>query len=95
MKAKKESFILGNLDKKTRLDATQHAFVIKEKTKATDGTISWTSKYYYSEIGDAIRGYARHVLRRPSMAKHLDGDIKTLIELISKLEKTIKKMGDK
>jgi hypothetical protein len=92
---KQTSFILGKLDKKTLLVATSRAFVIKERVKAGDGEVGWTSKYFYSEIGDAIRGYARHLLRRPSTAKHLDGDIKTLIDVIGKLEKTIKKVGDK
>jgi hypothetical protein len=92
---KRESFILGKLDKKTILVATPHAFVIKERIKSADGEVGWASKYYYSEIGDAIRGYARHLLRRPSTAKHLDGNLKTLIDLIVKLESTIKKVGDK
>jgi len=92
----KDTFLLGKLDKKTILVATPRAFVIKEKIRAGDDSEdNWVSKYYYSEIGDAIRGYARHLLRRPSTAKHLDGSLKTLIDLISRLETTIKKIGDK
>jgi len=97
MKAKKnkESFVLGKLDKNTMLTATSNAFIIKEKITAPDGEVRWISKYYYSELGDAIRGYARHLLRRPSTAKHLDGSITTLIDTITKLENTVKKVGDK
>lgn len=97
MKDKKtrETFILGRLDKKTILAASPHAFIIKERIKTTDGTEAWASKYYYAEIGDAIRGYARHLLRRPSTAKHLDGSLQSLIDLITKLETTIKKVGEK
>jgi len=92
---KQESFVLGKLDKKTLLVATPQAFVIKEKTKKSDGEIAWANKYYYSELGDAIRGYARHALRRPSTAKHLDGNLKKLIDIVMKLESTIKKVGDR
>jgi hypothetical protein len=77
------------------LVATQAAFVIKEKVKEANGKAVWVSKYYYSEIGDAIRGYARHLLRRRSTAKHLDGELKTLVDVIVRLEKTIKKIGAK
>jgi len=91
----KQSFVLVKLDKKTVLAATQHSFVIKAKVKMKDGGTTWLSKYYYSELGDAIRGYARYVLRRPSTAKHLDGEMKSLIEVVGKLENTIKQIGDK
>ena len=92
---KKENFVLGKLDKKTILVATPNAFVIKEQIKTANNEKHWVSKYYYSEIGDAISGYARHILRRPNTAKYLDGDIKTLIDIIGKLERTVKKVGDK
>ena len=96
MKTKtKDTFVLGKLDKKTLLVATQTSFVIKEKRKTAEGEAVWTSRYYYSEIGDAIRGYVRHLLRRPGTAKHLDGNLKTLIDVVTNLENTIKKVGDK
>jgi len=92
---KKESFVMAKLDKKTMLAANPNSFIIKERVKAKDGSTLWRNKYHYSELGDAVRGYVRHLLRRPSTAKKLDGDIETLLKFIEKLEKTVKKVGDK
>jgi hypothetical protein len=93
-KKKRESFVLGKLDKKTLLVATQHAFVIKERVKIKDKE-EWVGKYYYSEIGDALRGYARHALRRPEEAKKLDGSIAQLITRVTELENAVKEIGEK
>jgi hypothetical protein len=94
-KPRKDSSILVELDKKTVLAANSYSFILKEKIKGKNGEVILQSKYYYSELGDAVRGYAKHVMRRPSTIKRLDGTIENLITIIGKLENTIKKVGDK
>ena len=93
-KLQSDTFILGKLDRKTILVACPHSFVIKERIKNVKGEYHWVGKYYYSEIGDAIRGYARHVLRRSSGTRILNGNIKDLIGRIEALENTIKTIGE-
>jgi len=90
---KKESVVLGKLDKKTILVSSSNAFVLRERIKNKDGEYDWVSKYFYSEIGDAVRGYARHALRRASMAKRLDGSLGALITQIERMEAKIEKVG--
>jgi hypothetical protein len=88
--------LLCQLDKKTQLVANNHAFVIKKlvKVKSKDGdaaeiiTDSWVSQYFYADIGDAVRGYVKHALRKPQT--ELNGDICALVATIEKLEGTIK-----
>lgn len=94
-KATRSSFTLCFLDKKTKLVASEHSFVIKEKVKVKDGEATWIGKFFYSEIADAIRGYARHHLRRPELAAKLDGSIETLIKVLEELDAHINTIADK
>ena len=86
------SFLLGRLDESTRLIATPTAFVIQER-KMQEEKEAWTSKFYYGEIGDAIRGYVRSTLRNPKRTAQLDGKINSLISSIENLEKTVKEVA--
>lgn len=92
-KSKKESFILCQLDKTTVLAATAKSYTIRERVKTKDGEYVWVSKYFYSEIGDAVRGYAKYALRRKKSKKKLDGSIGALISQIKKLEARVEKIG--
>lgn len=89
-----ENFLMVKLDKNTILVASPHSFVIRERTKTKDGDL-WVGKYYYSEIGDAVRGYARHMLRRPEEGKKLDGNMQTLINQLAAWETAIREVGQK
>jgi hypothetical protein len=94
------TFVMCQLDKKTLLAATPTCFVLKErvKVKSSDDVneqYTWVSKYYYSELGDALRGYVKHKLRKPETAKDLDGSILNLIKVIEKLETIVTVTGNR
>ena len=94
MAIKVDALVIGQLDTRTILVATANCFVIKEKVKTAAGD-AWVGKYYYTEVWDAIRGYARHKLRDPSVVQKLDGNLPDLIATVGRLENTIKDIGDK
>ena len=90
-------YLLCQLDKTTQLVVNAHAFVIKKlsKVKKKDGeqTIiieTWLPKYYYSEIGDAVRGYVKHALLSADGIKELDGSVPTLVKALEHMEATVK-----
>jgi hypothetical protein len=85
------TLVLGKLDKDTLLAANAHAFVIKERVKTKEGE-QWVSRYFYSEILDALRGYVKHNLRSE---KQLDGSIHSLISAIEKLDNTVRDVSSK
>jgi hypothetical protein len=78
----------------TLLTASAEAFIIRERSKRGDGTTVWADRYFYTEIGDALRGYVRRTLRRPEEAKKLDGNIHALINKIADLEESVKNVGE-
>ena len=85
--------ILGILDKKTRLVADSHSFVIQEMIKTKDGYI-WVGKWFYSWLGDAIKGYIKHKARTSNKNVINSKPLLDIIDLIDSLEKTIKEVGD-
>lgn len=87
----KSTLVLGKLDKNTLLASNAHAFVIKERVKTKEGD-QWVSRYFYSEILDAVRGYVKHNLRSD---KQLDGSIHSLISAIEKLDSTVREVSSK
>jgi len=93
--ATSESFLLGKFDDDTALVATPNSFVIRERVHTKTGKEMWANKYYYTEIGDAVRGYARLALRQKKRAAGLHGSLPRLIEIVNKLEGTIKTIGDR
>lgn len=93
MSAKHYSIVIGRLDRDTLLAASSEAFILRERTKGNNGQIIWLDRYFYTEIGDALRGYVRRTLRRPEEAKKLDGNIHALITKISELEDAVKDVG--
>jgi hypothetical protein len=94
-KGSSKSFTLCFLDKKTKLVASDHAFVIKERIKTKDDEAVWVGKYFYSDVADAIRGFARHALRKPELVSKLDGSIENLIKVLEDLDKTIVDIAEK
>jgi len=84
-----EYHTLCNLDHSTQLRAGKDCFVLSHK--ASNGYIN---KYFYAEIGDALRGYARNILKDPAKVKRLDGNVANLMKLIKQLEQTMTKVGD-
>lgn len=85
--------ILGLLDKGTRLVADSHAFILQFKKKVGKDQI-WASTYYYSALGDAIRGYAKHAARKKGRKVPNTKPLLDLIDLVTVLEKTVKDVGE-
>jgi len=85
--------ILGLLDKKTRLVADRHCFIIQELIKTKDGAI-WAGKYFYGHLGYAIRGYIKHKARSRRNKVISSKPLLDLIDLIASLEKTVKEVGE-
>ena len=85
-KKKKQDVVtpLCMFDSKTRLIASRHGYSIQ----MYNGTV-WSSRWYYGEVWDAIRGYARHYFQQNKNTKHINGDIKKLIEAATKLEEKV------
>lgn len=83
-----EYYPLCDLDNRTQLRAGKNCFVLTHK-----GEDKHINKYFYSEIGDALRGYARNILKDPAKVKQLGGKVTNLMKLIKELEKTIDKVG--
>jgi hypothetical protein len=85
-KEKNEPQALCKLNKRMVLSFSSRAFIIKERVKTKDGPV-WVNKWYYSTLGDAVRGYAVHALRDKRLSKMLDGSFQDLIDCIQKFEK--------
>ena len=85
--------ILGVLDHKTRLVADRHAFIIQKKCE-DKGVVVWASQYYYSELGSAIRWYAKHTARSKSK-KTAPQTLRDLLDLVASLENKIVEIGDR
>ena len=85
-RSKNKPYALCKLNKRMVLSFSSRAFIIKESVKTKDGSV-WVNKWYYSTLGDAIRGYAVHAIRDRHLAKMLDGSFQDLVECIQKFEK--------
>lgn len=98
-KSKKTKRVLGLLDKKTRLAADSHSFVLEKMVniKDDDGNVEkvWTSRYFYSDLRNAIRGYVKHKARESGKTTIDSKPLLDLLDLVSNLEKTIEKVADK
>lgn len=86
--------ILGLLDKKTRIVADSHCFIVQEIVKTKDGDL-WAGKYFYSQLGDAIRGYIKHKARSSKKKIISSKPLLDLLDLIASLEKTVKEVGER
>jgi hypothetical protein len=86
--------VLGILDHKTRLVADRHGFMLQMKREDKNKKTVWASQYYYSELGAAIRGYAKHTARRRKN-KTAPKTLMDLLDLVSSLEKKIVEIGDR
>lgn len=87
-KGRSAAIVLCYLDKNTRIVASEHSFTVQERHKAKDQEM-WVGKYFYSEVGDAVRGFVRHALRKPEVVSKLDGSIQSLVNKITELETVI------
>lgn len=90
--------IIGIFDADTRLVSTQHSFNIETKTKkkkkAEGGEEEvWYSKYYYSDIQSAIRGYAKYKAKILAKETPKSKQMKDILELVEILDQTIKDVG--
>lgn len=86
--------LLGLLDNKTRIVADTHCFIVQERVKTKDGDI-WAGKYFYSQLGDAIRGFIKHKARSSRKKVISSKPLLDLIDLIASLEKTVKEVGER
>ena len=85
--------VLGILDKNTRLVADKNSFMLQERIKDTvDG---WASKYYYSNLEYAIRGYAKRLARKQKRKVANSAPLMDILDLLASLETTIKDVGIK
>ena len=91
--AKSGHVILGVLDNKTRLAADSHCFVLQDLIDTKDGKV-WVGKYFYSQLGDAIRGYIKRKARKSGKKVISSKPLLDLIDLITSLEKTVKEVGE-
>lgn len=87
-KGRSAALVLCYLDKNTRITASEHAFVLQERHKIKDQDM-WVGRYFYSELGDVVRGYVKHALRKPEIVSKLDGSVKGLVDKITELEGVI------
>ena len=81
--------VLGTLDISTRLMIDSHSFVIQVLDVSKDGVETWKSKYYYSTIQDAVRGYCKLVSRKKKSKTVTSKPLLDLLDHIASLEKTI------
>jgi len=87
--------ILGLLDSHTRLVSDTHTFIIQKLRITKDKQAVWTSHYYYAEIGDAIRGYAKYSARVKGRKMPNTKPLLDLLDLVKNLELSIYKVGDR
>lgn len=87
--------ILGELDKKVRLCADSHGFILQEK-KITEKKkeVLWVSKYYYSTIQYAIQGYAKYLAKKGIKKQHTK-PLLDLLDLVNELNCKITEVGKK
>lgn len=86
--------VLGYFDKKTRLAASSHAFVIQVRDDKSDLLADWNSLYFYVWIGDAIRGYVKHLARKKGKVMELSKDLNSLLDKVASLERTVKDVAE-
>ena len=86
--------ILGLLDKKTRLVADSHCFIVQETVNTKDGEI-WVGKWFYSWLGDAIKGYIKHKAKKSKKNVISSKPLLDLVDLIASLEKNVKEVGER
>ena len=91
--SKSGHIVLGLLDKKTRLVADSHCFIMQEIVNTKDGDI-WVGKYFYSQLGDVIRGYIKRKARKAGKTVISSKPLLDIIDLIASLEKTVKEVGE-
>jgi hypothetical protein len=82
--------MLGQLDDNMALFANERSFVL---CVCTEDPSLWKPKYYYAEIGDAIRGYVRHKIKSQNNTKGTP-EIEKLIESVQALEKRLGDLGE-
>ena len=87
--------VLGLFDKKTRLIADSHAFVIQLFHVPEEGDGIWKSTFYYSTLPDAIRGYCKYISKERKPKKVLSKPLLDLVDLVTNLDKTINKVCDR
>lgn len=87
--------ILGSLDKDTRLVADKHCFMLQKEIKAKDGSMVWYSAYFYSSLGDALRGFIKHKARKAGLKVPNSKPMLDILDLIASLERTVLEVGDK
>lgn len=84
--------LIGYFDKKTRLVSSASSFTIQVCDSGKSGEV-WKSIYFYTWIGDAIRGYAKYMARRSGKEISTSRDLSSLLDAVASLERTIKKVG--
>jgi hypothetical protein len=89
---KGESYIkvLGLLDNKTRLVADKRCFIIQALHEEV-----WVPKYYYSDLGFAIKGYAKYLAKKQGKRVSNSAPLMEIFDLLASLEKTIKEVGNR
>ena len=90
--------ILGLLDKKTRIVADSHCFIVQKMAdpkEDRDIEELWVGKYFYSNLGEAIRGYIKHIARSSKKNISSSKPLLDLLDLIASLEKTVKEVGER
>ena len=81
--------VLCQLDRETQLCASSECFVLLKQHNDELRPV-----YYYSELGDALRGYARNLLKDKDKIKNLDGKVASLMQLVKSLETKISDVGE-
>ena len=87
------SLILGLLDTKTRLVGDETSFVIQKLKKTPEDEVIWVNKYYYPQIEDAIRGYAKYAARAKGNKVPTSKPLLDLLDRVRDLENTIQEIG--
>lgn len=84
--------VLCQLEDNLRIAASDGVYVLQERMydKSSEGKYCWKDRYYSGWVGGILRIYVLYSLQRFARTD-VSGNIKHLIEEISKLEDTIQK----
>lgn len=83
---------LAQLSPNIRLVAGPKSFMLAVKTKAK-GEVFYKTKYYYSDIGEALRGFMRYICKLPLEEHGKVPKIKRLLKRLDYLDKKISEVG--
>lgn len=87
--------VIGYLDNNTRLSVSTYSFDIEVKRTTKEGDDVWVSKYFYSDVQSAIRGYAKYKSKELARSKKRKEDMDGVLEFLKELDSTVKNVGEK